>query len=48
MIREDIYLKLWELIKKKYPIPQKKLAIEISNAIEEYLQRHGKEYGIIV
>jgi|GEM_PF-3550975 len=47
-IREDLYLKLWEFIKRKYPIPTKKLYIEIANAIEEYLKRHGKEYGIEV
>ncbi len=47
-IREDLYFKLWEFIKRKYLIPTKKLHIEISNAIEEYLKRHGKEYGIEV
>jgi len=47
-IREDLYMKLWELIKRKYPIPSKKLHIEVSNAIEEYLKNHGKEYGVEV
>ena len=47
-IREDLYLKLWELIKRKYPVPTKKLHIELANAIEEYLRNHGKEYGIEV
>lgn len=39
-IDRDVYIKLWELIKAKYPIPYKKLHIEVNNALREYVEKH--------
>jgi len=39
-LREDVYIKLWEHIKRRYPIPLKKLSEVVNEAIEEYLKRH--------
>jgi len=39
----DIYVKLWELIKKRYISPTKKLHIVITEALKEYLERHKDE-----
>jgi hypothetical protein len=40
-MQRNLYLKLWEYIKQKYPIPYKKLHIAVNEAIKEYLERRG-------
>jgi hypothetical protein len=39
-IREDLYLKLWEIVKKRYPIPQRKLTEVVNEALEEYIRKN--------
>lgn len=43
MIREDLYLKLWEIVKRRFAIPHKKFHIVLNEAIEEYVNRHLQE-----
>jgi len=40
-MNRNLYYKLWEYIKQKYPIPYKKLHIVVNEAIKEYLERRG-------
>ena len=42
-IREDLYLKLWQIVKKRYPIPLKKLNEVINEALNEYIEKHKNE-----
>jgi hypothetical protein len=39
-VREDLYLKLWEIIKRKYQIPHKKLNVAVNEALEDYVNKH--------
>lgn len=38
-VSNEVYEKLYLLIKKRYPIPYKKLHVEVNKALEEYLAR---------
>lgn len=38
-VRRDIYEKLWEVIKKRYVVPTKKLQIVVNEALEKYLEQ---------
>ena len=40
-IDKNLYLKLWEYIKKQYPVPYKKLHVVVNEAIKEYLEKRG-------
>jgi hypothetical protein len=40
-----LYLKLWEYIKRRYPVPYKKLHIVVNEALREYLERRGIKVG---
>lgn len=45
VISDETYGKLWQLIKKRYPIPHKKLHVEVNKALEEYLSRQPELAG---
>jgi hypothetical protein len=36
-IREDLYLRLWKLVKDKYDIPTRKFHLVLNEALEKYL-----------
>jgi len=40
-----LYLKLWEYIKRRYPVPYKKLHVVVNEALREYLERRGIKVG---
>lgn len=40
-LRKDLYEGLWELVKRRYVVPTKKLHVVVNEAIEEYLRTRG-------
>ena len=44
-IREDIYTRLWQIVKERYVVPTKKFGIVVNEALEEYVNKYfeGKE-----
>jgi len=42
-IEEDIYYKLWEIVKRRFRVPHKKLYIVVNEALREYIERHYDE-----
>jgi len=46
MIDEELYHKVWEIVKRRFPVPTKKLHIVVNEALREYIERHGEEYGV--
>mgnify|MGYP000521757930 CR=1 FL=1 len=44
-IEEELYYKLWEIVKKRFRVPHKKLYIVVNEALREYVERHSGELG---
>jgi hypothetical protein len=42
-IREDLYLKLWEIVKQRYPIPQRKLGEVVNEALEKFIKSESRK-----
>jgi hypothetical protein len=40
VIDDDIYVKLWEITKRRYISPVRKFHIVVNEALREYIQRH--------
>jgi len=42
-VEEDLYYKLWEIIKQRFRVPHRKLYIVINEALREYIERHSEK-----
>jgi len=40
LIEEDLYYKLWEIVKRRYAVPLKKFHEVLNEAIREYVEKH--------
>ncbi|MCS7387171.1 MAG: hypothetical protein NDF55_10680 [archaeon GB-1867-005] len=39
-IREDLYEKLWQIVKKRFVVPLRKFHIVVNEALEEYIEKN--------
>ena len=44
-IREDLYLKLWEIVKQRYPVPQRRLGEVVNEALERFIKAEARKTG---
>jgi len=42
-IEEELYYKLWDIVKRRFRVPHKKLYIIVNEALREYIEKHGEE-----
>jgi len=42
-VSEEVYVRFWEYIKKKYVSPWRAFSRELEQAMIEYLDRHGEK-----
>jgi len=42
-IRQDLYVKLWDIVKKRFLVPTRKFSVVVNEALEEYVKRYYQE-----
>lgn len=43
LVDREVYESLWEIVKKRFTIPTKKLHIVVDEALREYIDKHREE-----
>jgi len=43
LLSQDVYEKIWEIIKRRYINPSRKFHIVLNEALHEYIERHKEE-----
>jgi len=43
LIERELYESLWEIVKKRFVIPSKKLHVVVNEALREYIDKHMAE-----
>ena len=43
LLEDEVYEKIWKIVKKRYISPLKKYHIVINEALKEYLENHKQE-----
>jgi hypothetical protein len=42
-LEEEIYEKIWEIVKKRYVSPTRKFYLVVNEALREYIEKHRQE-----
>jgi len=43
LLDEDVYRGIWEIVKRRYVNPVRKLHIVVNEALREYIEKHKEE-----
>jgi len=43
LMEQELYDKLWDIVKKRFKVPVKKFHIVVNEALREYIERHYEE-----
>jgi len=42
-VERELYEGIWRIVKKRFPVPTRKLHIVVNEALREYIEKHGED-----